>query len=152
VSRRLVILCALSVALAATHAPAPAADRPSAADLEAELVCPTCKTTLDMSDAPVARRMKAIIRARLAAGASESAIKAELVDQFGRAVLAEPPKRGFDLLAWLLPLGGAAVAIVGVALLAWGWSRRRIDDEVGEPRLDPELDRRVDDELARFDV
>jgi cytochrome c-type biogenesis protein CcmH len=145
------LVAALVLGLTLAAAPLTcAADGPSAADLEAELVCPTCKTTLDMSDAPVARRMKAIIRARLAAGASASEIKAELVDQFGRGVLAEPPKRGFDLLAWVLPLGGVAVGAVGVGALAWGWSRRRGDDDGALP-LDPELDRRVDDELARFD-
>ena len=126
---------------------------PRAADLEAELVCPTCKTTLDQSDAPIARRMKAIIRERIAAGASATQIKAELVDQFGPAVLAEPPKRGFDLLAWLLPLVGIAVGAVGVGALAWVWSRRRREDDPSdEPPLDPELDRRVDDALAGFDA
>ena len=143
----------LAVVLALALVPAaPAEDEPSAADLEAELVCPTCKTTLDTSDAPVARRMKAIIRARLAAGATEAEIKAELVDQFGRGVLAEPPKRGFDLLAWALPLGGVAVGAVGVGALAWGWSRRRGDLDDDEPPLDPELDRRIDDELERLDA
>jgi hypothetical protein len=39
-----------------------------------------------------------------------------------------------------------------VAVLAWTWSRRR----EGEPRpeqggLDPEIERRVDEELARFE-
>ena len=148
-SARASLVLALALLALALLPVARAAETPSAADLEAELVCPTCKTTLDMSDAPVARRMKAIIRARLAAGASESEIKAELVDQFGRGVLAEPPKHGFDLLAWVLPLGGVAAGVVGVGALAWGWSRRRDDD--GVPPLDPELDRRVDDELARFD-
>ena len=42
-------------------------------------------------------------------------IKDELVAEFGRRVLAEPPKGGFGLLAWLLPLG----ALVG------GGRRRR---------------------------
>ena len=69
--------------------------------------------------------MKAFIRARIAAGASAEQIKAELVDQFGPAVLAEPPKRGFDLLAWLLPLGALALGAVVVGALAWTWSRRR---------------------------
>ena len=93
-----------------------------AAELESELVCPVCETTLDTSDAPVALRMKAFIRERIAAGDTKSEIKAELVDQFGPAVLAEPPKRGFDLLAWVLPLGGLALGGVVVGLLAWRWS------------------------------
>lgn len=127
-----------------------AATGPSPADLEAELVCPTCKTTLDQSDAPVARRMKQIIRTRLAEGASEQEIKAELVDQFGTGVLAEPPKSGFDLLAWVVPLGLLGAGAVGVAAIAWGWSRRR-SDPAPVAAADPELERRLDDELRRFD-
>jgi cytochrome c-type biogenesis protein CcmH/NrfF len=66
-------------------------------------------------------------------------------------VLAEPPKRGFDLLAWLLPLGALAVGAVVVGALAWTWSRRRDPREAPEPALDPALERRVDEELARFE-
>jgi cytochrome c-type biogenesis protein CcmH len=145
---------ALAVLVAALALAAPAAAAPNPADLEAELVCPTCKTTLDQSDAPVARRMKQIIRQRIAEGASEEQIKSELVADFGRGVLAEPPKEGFDLLAWLLPIGGAAVAAVVVAALAWRWSHARDGGDGGsgdEEPLDPELERRLDDELARFD-
>lgn len=131
--------------------PVAAAERPSPADLEAQLVCPTCHTTLDQSDSPVARRMKAYIRARIDAGASAAQIKRELVDQFGPAVLATPRKEGFDLLAWVLPLAGLALGLVAVGLLAWAWSRRRDDDPAPVPALDPALERRVDDELARFD-
>ena len=123
---------------------------PSPADLEAELVCPTCKTTLDQSDAPVARRMKQIIRTRLAAGATEKQIKAELVAQFGPGVLAEPPKSGFDLLAWLVPLALLGAGAVAVAAVVWGWSRRRPEAEASAA-VDPELERRLDAELDRFD-
>jgi cytochrome c-type biogenesis protein CcmH len=140
---------ALALVAAALLAPTAAA-APNPADLEAELVCPTCKTTLDQSDAPVARRMKQIIRTRIAGGATEQQIKDELVAQFGSGVLAEPPKSGFDLLAWLVPLGLLGAGGVGVAALAWGWSRRRGEAD-GVALEDPELDRRVDDELARFD-
>jgi cytochrome c-type biogenesis protein CcmH len=130
-------------------------DHPSAAELEGELVCPTCKTTLDESDAPVARRMKAYIRRRIAEGATGKEIKDELVAQFGKGVLSTPPKSGFDLLAWLLPIGGIGLGAVVLAGLAWAWSRSRDDDGRGPPSddaLDPELERRVDEELARFDV
>jgi cytochrome c-type biogenesis protein CcmH len=154
---RLLAAFALALALAialAVAAPGLAAERgPSAADLEAELVCPTCKTTLDQSDAPVARRMKEFIRERIAAGASATEIKAELVDQFGPGVLAEPPRRGFDLLAWVLPLGGLALGALAVGALAWSWSRRRAAEPApGEAELDPELERRVDEELARYEA
>jgi cytochrome c-type biogenesis protein CcmH len=143
--RATVVVVVLALAAGATAAAAP-----SPADLEAELVCPTCKTTLDQSDAPVARRMKQIIRTRLAEGATEAEIKAELVSQFGRGVLAEPPKSGFDLLAWLVPLALLGTGAVGVAALAWGWSRRRGEAD-GVVAVDPELERRLDDALERFD-
>jgi cytochrome c-type biogenesis protein CcmH len=123
---------------------------PNAADLEAELVCPVCETTLDQSNAPVAERMKTIIRARIAAGDSEQEIKDALVEQFGPGVLAEPPGGGFGLLAWLLPLAGLVGGAVAIALLIRRWSRRA-PSEATEEKLDPELERLVDDELARFD-
>ena len=130
-----------------------AAAAPSPADLEAELVCPTCDTTLDQSNAPVAQRMKQLIRQHLAAGWTEAEIKADLVDQFGPGVLAEPPKSGFDLLAWLLPLGLLGAGALGVGVVAWGWSRRRdaASEGAASAALDPELERRLDAELERYD-
>ena len=96
--------------------------------------------------------MKAFIRIRIAAGDTKSEIKAKLVEQFGRGVLAVPPRKGFDWLAWLLPLGGIGVAAVAVGALAWGWSRSRSESTPPhEPALDPEVERRLDDELARFE-
>ena len=147
---RLVALLGAAVALLVA-APASASEQhPTAAELESELVCPVCETTLDSSDAPVARLMKARIRERIAAGNTKSEIKAYFVDQYGNGVLAVPPRKGFDLLAWLLPLAGLGVGLVVVGALAWRWSRGRDDDAGdGEP-LDPALERRLDDELARF--
>lgn len=145
---RALAVCVLVAALLV----APASAAPSPSDLEAELVCPVCGTTLDQSDAPVARRMKQFVRERLAAGATEAEIKAELVDQFGPGVLAEPPKSGFDLLAWVVPLAVLATGAGAVGLVAWGWRRRREhDDGDMQESLDPELERRLDAELERFD-
>jgi cytochrome c-type biogenesis protein CcmH len=124
--------------------------RASQADLEGEIMCPVCSTTLDQSDSPIARRMKADIASRIAAGQSKQQIKDELVAEFGTKILAAPPAEGFNLLAWLLPFvalfGGALV----LGLLAWRWSR---DREPSPPaaHLSPALERRVDEELARYD-
>ncbi|MGL6278916.1 MAG: cytochrome c-type biogenesis protein [Gaiella sp.] len=150
-ARRLALLVVATAGLMLLLAPLASADAPpNAAALEAELVCPTCKTTLDQSDAPIARRMKAIIRERIAAGASAAEIKQELVEQFGPGVLSEPPRRGFDLLAWLLPLVGIALGAVVVAGVAWAWRGSRRPDEGTEP-LDAESELRVDEALGRFD-
>ena len=145
-------LVAVAAAACLVAPSAPAAAPPNAADLEAELVCPVCETTLDQSNAPVAERMKAYIRERIAAGDSEDEIKDALVAEFGPGVIATPPEGGFGLLAWLLPLGALAAGAVAVGLLVRVWSRRRpaAAPAADEP-LDPELERRVDEELARFE-
>jgi len=137
-------------ALALTGAAAASEQNPTPAELESELVCPVCDSTLDTSNAEIARLMKARIRELIAAGATKSEIKDEFVEDFGTRVLAEPPKRGFDLLAWLLPLVGGGLALVAVGAVAWGWSRSRPPAEAGAA-LDPELERRLDDELDRFE-
>lgn len=146
----------VAVALLALVFAAPAAGselKPTPAELESELVCPVCETTLDTSDAPVARQMKARIRERIAAGDTKSEIKAHFVDQFGTAVLAVPPRKGFDLVAWLLPLAGLGVGVLAVGALAWRWSHVRGDPPPGDEPvpLDPALERRLDDELERFE-
>jgi cytochrome c-type biogenesis protein CcmH len=145
------------IALVAAGSAAASEQHPTLAELEDELVCPTCKTTLAMSDAPVAERMRAFIRARIAAGDTKSEIKDKLVAQFGESVLAAPPARGFNVLAWLIPIAGALAAVVAVAFLARRWSRSRGDAPAGTAAdgrrpLDPDLERRVDEELARFEA
>jgi cytochrome c-type biogenesis protein CcmH/NrfF len=156
-------LAVLAVALAALAAALPATaseERPTLAELEGELICPTCNTTLALSNAPIADRMREFIRQRIAAGDTKTEIKDALVAEFGEEVLAAPPKEGFNPLAWVLPLAGIAAAGVVVALLARRWvtaGRRRAavsgDDETsnGRVELNPELARRLDEELARFD-
>jgi cytochrome c-type biogenesis protein CcmH len=154
--RRVALIVVGFLALAA---PAAASEEhPTLAELERELVCPTCKTTLEMSNAPVAERMRAFIRQRIAAGDTKSEIKDKLVAQFGESVLAAPPARGFNLLAWLVPIAGGLIAAVAVAVLALRWSRSRAAPAGGPSAadssrpLDPESERRVDEELARFDT
>lgn len=88
---RLLTVTAISLILAA---PALASERqPTLSELEREVMCPTCRTVLELSHAPIAERMRAFIRRRIAAGDTKSAIKAKLVAQFGESVLAAPPAR-----------------------------------------------------------
>jgi cytochrome c-type biogenesis protein CcmH len=150
--RRAALLALVAAGAVAVGGEAARAEAPNAADLEAELVCPVCETTLDQSNAPVAERMKAYIRTRIAAGDSAQEIKDALVAEFGPGVLARPPEGGFGLLAWLLPLGALVVGAVVVGVLIRAWSRRRGSGAEGEEPLDPALELRVDEELARFDA
>ncbi len=143
------LLLVLALALAG---PALASEsHPSLSELEGQVMCPVCGTTLDQSDSPAARQIKRIISARIAAGDTRSEIKAALVEDYGPAILAEPSKRGFDLVAWLLPLAGIAVAAAVLAVAARRWSRRQPAPDGAPVHLEPELERRLDEELARFE-
>jgi cytochrome c-type biogenesis protein CcmH len=125
-------------------------ERPTLADLEGEVMCPVCNTTLDQSSSPAARQIKNFIALRIEAGDSKDQIKDNLVAEYGPAILAAPPTEGFDLLAWVLPLVGLVGGALVLAALAWHWSRRG-EPRGGSPALSPTLERRVDEELARFD-
>jgi cytochrome c-type biogenesis protein CcmH len=145
---------ALAVCLALA-APALASEQhPTLAEMEGQVMCPTCHTTLDQSSSAIAQRIKAFISVRIAAGDSRSEIEQKLVAQFGPAVLAAPPHKGFDLLAWWLPFAGLAVAGAAVTIAVWRWSRGRepaAETGAGTQPLEPELERRLDEELARFE-
>jgi cytochrome c-type biogenesis protein CcmH len=152
----LTILAALVLAVPALASE----EHPTLSELENEVYCPTCKTLLAVSSSPIAQRMREFIRERIAAGDTKDEIKESLVAEFGESVLAAPPKRGFNLLAWVLPLVGIAVAGAAVGVLAWRWTKagkRGRPAAPGDPtlnghgKLDPELERRLDEELARFD-
>jgi cytochrome c-type biogenesis protein CcmH len=149
-------LCIVAVlALAAPGALASAGDTkdaaaPTVADLEDEVMCPACNTTLDQSSSAAARQIEQFIATRIAAGDSKQQIKDRLVADYGPWILAAPPKEGFDLLAWVLPFVGLLGGALVLAFLAWRWSRGR-EPRPPAPALSPALERRVDQELARFD-
>jgi cytochrome c-type biogenesis protein CcmH len=131
---------------------------PTLNELENEVMCPVCNTTLAQSDSPAAHQIERDISARIRQGWTKSRIKDSLVNEYGESILASPPKRGFNLLAWLLPLVGVGVGAALLGVAARSWSRKRpeegaspSDSANGSGPLDPELERRVDEELARFD-
>ena len=152
---RLLPVLAAALLLAA---PAAASEQhPTLNELENQIMCPVCAgETLAQSDSPAAAQVKRHIQARIAAGDTRSQIKRELVSIYGTRILAAPPRHGFDLLAWLLPLIGILAGAGAIGLLAWRWSRVREEPPAGLVSLngrplDPDLERRLDDELARFD-
>jgi cytochrome c-type biogenesis protein CcmH len=154
--KRVALLFLLVLAFPA--AAAASEENPTLRELEGELMCPTCGTTLELSNAPAANQIRRFVQARIAAGDTKSEIEDKLVAEFGRGVLASPPKEGFDLLAWVLPLAALGLGAAVIGLLIFRWSRRREPEPWpeepsanGKPELDPALEKRLEDELARFE-
>ena len=146
-------LAAASILLAlALAAPAPAAV--SFTDVEDEVMCTVCGTPLNLApqDAPFALRQRAFIRRQIAQGRSKAQIKDALVAHYGEEVLAEPRGGGFDLAAWAVPVGGAAIALALVLLALRRWRRPPRDQPApARPALSAADARRLDEDLARYD-
>jgi cytochrome c-type biogenesis protein CcmH len=147
------LLAALAIlALAAPAAiAAPAASLP---DLEDEVMCPICGTLLELSESPQAERQRAFISRQIAAGKDKEEIKQALVDEYGRPVLALPRGSGFDLSAYLVPVLGFAAAALALAAGVWRWRRDagEPDRATGGPAPSEADEKRLDDDLARYDL
>jgi cytochrome c-type biogenesis protein CcmH len=154
--RRGIRAAGLVAAAAALLAAAPSQPKTNLPDVEDEVMCPICGTALNLSAAPQADRERAFIRRQIAAGRTKDEIKDELVAQYGDQVLAEPPKSGFDLTAWLVPAAAILVAALAIALGLRRWRRAAQGGggppAGGGPPLDPADAERLDADLARYDL
>src|SRR5204863_948802 len=139
VSRFAVVLVAALLAVPLAQA---SERHPTQAELEGEVMCPVCGTTLDQSSSPAAQQIKRVIANRIAAGDTKTEIENRLVAEYGEAILAAPRHKGLGLLAWWLPIAGIVVAAALVGFGAWRWSRAREPVPSAGP-LDPVLERRL---------
>lgn len=135
-------------------APESSAAETSLADIEDEVMCPICGTTLQLSQSPQADRERAFIQRLIAEGRSKEEIKDALVAEYGSEVLALPESEGFDLAAWLVPGIGILVAGGAIGVGLWRWRRR---DRAAEPSPEPEVldaaeSERLSSDLARYDL
>jgi len=149
--RRTGLAAALALlALLAFPAVAEACNGWSEPGMETQLMCPTCHQVLAYSQSPIADNIRAHLHQWCAAGWTSGQVKSRLIAQFGPEIQASPPKRGFDLLAWVIPgaalLAGATVA----AALAMRWRSRR-GPPPPPPPVDPRLSDRIDAELASYE-
>jgi len=108
----LTLVTAGAAALDARQTPA----RQAAADLSRQLMSPFCPGKL-LADctSPNAGELREAIAGRLTAGETVAAVKADLVQQYGKEILGAPPAEGVGWLAWLVPglLGLASAAAIG---------------------------------------
>jgi cytochrome c-type biogenesis protein CcmH len=146
---RLALAVLLALALVAPAAQA-AAPRTSLPDVEDEVMCVECGTSLAVSDSPVADQERAVIRKLIARGETKAQIKAALVREYGPEVLADPKRHGFGLALWMVP---AALVLLGAAAILTVLRRWRRNGPAPEtplpPELSPEDARRLDTELSR---
>jgi len=94
--------------------------------------CLVCQNqSIDESDADLAHDLRMIIRARLAAGASDSEIVDFLVARYGDYVLLKPPLNGGTALLW----AGPFLILGGGLLFLWRHSASRKHEDPGHGTL-----------------
>ena len=146
------VLLALA-APAAAQSPEPGAPEPrtNLSDVEDEVICLVCGTTLELTDdAPQAEQLRDQIRGLIDQGLTKDEVKDALVADYGESVLSTPDTEGFDLTAWVLPGLGIVLAGAGIAFgLARNRSRR--DTAAASPALSDEDRERLDADIASFD-
>lgn len=150
----LAALAALAGPAAAQDAGAPPAAEPEgwAYELAGELMSPFCpgRTLADCpSDAAKSLVMWMVVQE--AAGRTREDVREELLARYGEVMRPQPKAEGIGLTAYLIP---AAVFAGGGVLVGYFLHRqtRRARAEAPAPadvERDPELERRLDEELAR---
>jgi cytochrome c-type biogenesis protein CcmH len=122
VRRALVLAAALALLGGAARAVTPDEQLPDpklearARAVSQELRCVVCQNqSIDDSEAPLAHDLRVLLRERIAAGDSDEAAKAYLVQRYGSFVLLRPPFRPETWALWLGPVVVLAVGGVGVA-------------------------------------
>ncbi|MDP9401346.1 MAG: cytochrome c-type biogenesis protein CcmH [Actinomycetota bacterium] len=137
----LALLALLTAAPSALGAPA------SLADLEDEVMCPTCNVPLNVAESPQADEQREFMRELIARGADEEAVKRALVAEYGEDVLALPDPAGFGAAAYVVPpLLVAALALLLVVLVP-RWRRR--PGAPPAPALSAVDAARLDEDLGR---
>ncbi len=166
--RRAVALVALLVGLVAAG-PAlayPPAERGEAFNrLEKKTMCIECNVSLNIAVAAQADATRAQIRLLLDRGLNDQQVLDQLVEDYGPNILATPKAKGFNLLAFAVPVVvlGGLLALGLVLLPRWRRNRRDEDDGAAGPDGDgpngPDDDgsgptraehERLDAELARY--
>ncbi|HEX8068022.1 MAG TPA: cytochrome c-type biogenesis protein CcmH [Thermoleophilaceae bacterium] len=147
---------AIALASLVLAAPAVACPRTTVADVEDEVMCPVCGTSLATSgDAPLAVQERRLVSQLVARCRTKSQIKDALAAEYGDAVLAVPKQEGFGLTTYLVPalaLLLAAAAVVGTALR---WRRRRPQEAAataGPKKPDPADAARLEADLRSYDL
>lgn len=119
-------------------------------DIEDEVMCTICGTTLQLANSPQAERERALINRLISEGKDKDQIKSALVTEYGPAVLAVPDASGFGLTAFIVPILGIAIALIAIALAARRWRRARIKTEAAAaPPIAPSS---TDEERLRVDL
>lgn len=95
-----------------------------------DLYCPVCENTpLDVCPTQACQDWRDEIRMQLAQGRSEAEIQQYFVERYGPRVLSQPPREGFNLIVWLLPIAGVVIGAILFGLYLRNLRQEGDDDD-----------------------
>jgi cytochrome c-type biogenesis protein CcmH len=93
-----------------------------ARNLAETVACPACDgQSVAESDAAASRGIRTLIAERIDQGASDDAIRDELVATWGESILLTPDSSGVSGLVWVVPVVALVLALAGAAYVFWRW-------------------------------
>ena len=119
-----------------------------------KLYCPVCPNTpLDVCETKACEDWRAQIRDELASGWTEQQILDYFVAQYGERVLAEPQRRGFTSLVWMLPVIGVLLGVVVVwqVLRMWKKDHLPVPVRTSVSNISPEIMAKIEKELREIE-
>jgi cytochrome c-type biogenesis protein CcmH len=127
---RRILLLALALVTLFTVVTSASAQTPTPNEINEvarDLWCPLCNgVRLDNCDLQACVQMREVISQKLTEGENKEAITAYFVQQYGDVVLGQPPREGFNLIAYIFPILAAVVGIGWVAYLVISWRKRQV--------------------------
>ena len=118
------------------------------------LYCPVCPNTpLDVCETKACEDWRAQIRDQLAQGWTDQQIIDYFVAQYGERVLAEPQRKGFTSLVWILPVIAVLLGLGIVYEVLKGWRSSKGGTRTTAPpvHIAPEILEQIEQELNELD-
>ena len=126
----------------------------TATEIYSLVMCPLCAgQTIGQSSNETSRQMRDLVLKKLREGETKEEILQYFESRYGERILATPSKKGFNLILWIFPFLGVALAAIVIYSLIRRWSASA-QEAAGAPFDENQLSEyreRLENELRQFD-
>ena len=124
-------------------------------EVEESLTCYVCTgEPLNIDRCSGGDQMKASIRKMIDEGKTKKEILDYFVGQFGEGILTIPPKKGFNLVAYIFPFIGLVFGVIIAFVIVRKWSAsgkiHNAPDKKTEEIIDEKMKKKIDGELKKL--
>ena len=126
----------------------------TASEVEDSLMCYACRgESLNKCRSGCGDHMRTTIKKMIKEGKAKDEILGFYVKQHGETILTTPPKRGFNLVAYIAPFVGLFIGAVIAFFLVKKWGRvvEAGGSTVISNDLDSEVQKKIDAELSKLE-